>query len=97
MNAKEELLEILEFYKFKIKNNGCTMEEINSAAKMLEENLNISGTIRDFAEFYDVPESVIRTNISRKLIDKPKRKVMYPFHKFIKIAPEKWKNKLHKG
>ena len=93
MDAKDELIEILDYWKFKIKRNGCTMEEIESAANMIKENMRIDGTIKDFAEFYGVPESVVRTNIARKMLDKPKRKLLYPFNKFIKIAPEKWHKK----
>ena len=55
--------------------------------------MKIDGTIKDFANFYGVPESVVRTKIARKMIDKPKRKVLYPFNKFIKIVPEKWHKK----
>lgn len=93
MNAKEELIEMLDYYKFKVKRDGCTMDEIESATKLLQENVPMSGTIKDFADFYGVPESLVRTNIARKMIDKPKRRVMYSFHKFIKIAPEKWRKK----
>lgn len=89
MDAKKELLEILDYYKYRVQ-NGCTMDEIDSTLKMLENNMKVNGTIKDFADFYGVPESVVRTNIARKMIDKPKRKVLYPFHKFIKIVPEKW-------
>jgi hypothetical protein len=69
------------------------MDEINSATKVLEENLKIHGTISDFAKFYDKPENQIRATISRKLVEKPKRKVLYPFHKFAKIIPENWRKK----
>lgn len=94
MDAKKYLIETLDYYKKRIQNDSCTMEEINSAAKAIESNMEVHGTISDFAKFYDVPETTIRTNIARKLFDKPKRKVLYPFHKFIKIVPDKWlKNK----
>ena len=92
-DASKYLIEILEFYIFKLKKNGCTMEEINAATKALEENMNINGTISDFAEFYGVPETTIRTNIFKKMFAKPKRIVLYPFHKFIKIVPAKWRQK----
>lgn len=92
MDAKKELLEILDYYKYRVQ-NGCTMDEINSTLKMLENNMKVNGTIKNFADFYGVPESVVRTNIARKMVDKPKRKVLYPFHKFIKIVPEKWHNR----
>lgn len=90
MDAKKELLEILDYYKFRVQ-NGCTMEEINSTLKALESNMDIDGSISDLAKFYNKPESQIRAEISRKLIAKPKRKVLYPFHAFRKIVPESWK------
>ena len=95
MNARDELIEILEYYIYKLKKNGCTMAEIESAKKALVENMEIDGTIGDFADFYGIPQNQIRATISRKLLAKPKRRVMYPFHKFAKIVPEKWKGKGH--
>lgn len=87
---KEHLIEILEFYIFKLRRDGCTMEEIEAATRTLEENIPVSGTIGDFAEFYKKPESQIRATIARKLLAKPKRRLLYPFHEFHKIAPYKW-------
>ena len=91
MDVSKLLSEILGYYKYKVDNNLCTMSEMNDALKALESNMEIHGTISDFARFYDVPETTIRTNISRKLLAKPKRKVLYPFHKFAKIVPDKWR------
>lgn len=94
LDAKTHLIEILDFYKYKLQNNLCTMDEINSATKVLEENMQMEGTIKDFANFYDVPEVTVRTTIFKKLLSKPKRVVLYPFHKFRQIVPDKWrKNK----
>ena len=93
IDAKKILLEILDYYKYKIDNNFTTMDEINSVVKVLEENMEISGTIEDFAKFYGVTEGNVRATINRKLIAKPKRRVLYPFHLFRKIVPEKWLNK----
>ena len=93
MDVKKNLLEILDYYKQRIKTDSCTMSEMNSALKALEENMKINGTISDFARFYGQKEQNVRTVISRKLIDRPQRKVMYPFHAFRKIVPEKWKDK----
>lgn len=91
MDIKKNLSEILSYYKHKVDNNLCTMEEMNSTLKLLQENMEINGTISDFAKFYGVSESNIRATISRKLIAKPKRKLLYPFHPFAKVVPEKWK------
>ena len=85
MDAKKLLSEILAYYKDKVDNNLCTMEEMESACKVLEENMEVYGTIGDFAKFYGQSEGNVRTAINRKLIAKPKRALLYPFHKFIKV------------
>lgn len=93
LNPKTYLTEILDYYKYKLDNNLCTMEEMDSLAKTIEEKMEIQGTISDFAKFYDQPESSVRATISRKLLAKPKRKVYYPFHLFSRIVPTKWHKK----
>lgn len=90
IDPKAYLIEILDFYKQKLLNGGCTMEEIRNVTKVLQENVDVNGTISDFAQFYGVPETTVRTNIFRKLLAKPKRVVLYPFQKFAKIVPRKW-------
>lgn len=52
MDAKHILSEILGYYKYKVDNNLCTMAEMESAQKALTENMEIYGTIDDFAKFY---------------------------------------------
>lgn len=91
LDAKSYLIEILEYYIYRLKNNACTMDEINSATKVLEENMQIHGTITDFANFYGRSESNIRATIARRLLAKPKRLLLYPFHAFNKIIPDSWK------
>ena len=93
MDAGKLLSEILGYYKYKVDNNLCTMDEMNDALNALENNMEVYGTIDDFAKFYDVTSTNIRATIARKLLAKPKRKVLYPFHKFAKIIPDKWRNK----
>lgn len=93
MDANKLLSEILGFYKYKVDNNLCTMDEMNGAIKALENNMEIHGTISDFAKFYGVSESNVRASIARKMFAKPKRLLLYPFHKFIKIIPENWRKK----
>lgn len=91
MDAKKYLSEILSFYKYKIDKNLCTPEEMESVAKILDENMKMYGTIEDFAKFYNVSEGNVRATINRKLLAKPKRRVYYPFHEFRKIIPESWR------
>lgn len=93
MNVNKFLIETLDYYKQRIENDSCTMEELNSIFNTLMENMEIHGSISDFAKFYGVPENQVRATISRKLIAKPKRKLLYPFQKFLKIIPESWHKK----
>lgn len=91
IDAKQELLEILDFYKYRIQ-NGCTMGEINSTLKMFENQMNLDGTIEDFANFYGKSKTAVSSQIKRNLIAKPKKNVtLYPFHKFRKIIPDSWR------
>lgn len=71
MDANKLLSEILGYYKHKVDHNLCTMEEMNDALKTLESNMTVQGTISDFARFYDVPETTVRTNIFRKMFAEP--------------------------
>ena len=94
MDAKELIQLTLEFYKYKIDNNLCTMEELQSVADMLQRNINIMGTAEDFAKFCDTSESNVRSIINRHVVEKPKRRVYYPFLSFIKnISPKLLKKK----
>ena len=93
MDAKNEILEVLEFWKYKVTNNLCTPEEMESLSKMLQENMDMYGTVEDLAKFFDVSEAQIRTTINRKMIDKPKRRVYYRFMSFLKIIPKSWRDK----
>lgn len=94
MNAKDELIEILDYYKFKLKRDGCTMAEINSTIKAIESNMNSDGTLDDFADFYGKSKTAVSSQIKRNLIDKPKKNVtLYPFHKFRRIVPDSWHKK----
>ena len=88
---KHNLSEILGYIKYKLDNDLCTQEEIESVSRMVQENLELHGTIEDIARFYDVPESKVRNTINRKMVEKPKRRVYYRFLSFMKIVPEKWR------
>lgn len=88
---KHNLSEILGYVKYKLDNDLCTPEEIESVSRMVQENLELHGTIEDIARFYGVPESKVRNTINRKMVEKPKRRVYYRFLSFMKIAPKKWR------
>lgn len=68
------------------------MAEIDSATRALKENMEIDGTISDFANFYGKSKDAVNSVIKRNLLAKPKRNVvLYPFHKFRKIIPPSWR------
>lgn len=89
---KNNLSEVIGFIKYKVDNDLCTPEEIESVARMVQENLELYSTVEDLAKFYGVPETKIRNTINRKMLEKPKRRVYYRFLSFMMIAPEKWNN-----
>lgn len=95
VNLKEELRAILRYYDKRL--DSCTMQETKSVYRMFVENMELDGTIRDFAEYYNTSESNIRSTICRKLLAKPKRVLLYPFHKFMKVVPEKTRKKAKEG
>ena len=92
IDLKEEMRTILRFYEQRL--DSCTMAELKSAVKMFTNNMELDGTIDDFAEFYGKSRDAVYGVIKRKLVAKPKRNVvLYPFHAFRKIAPKSWGRK----
>lgn len=97
MDAKETIKQTLDFLKYKVDNDLCTMEELRSVSDLLQNSLNVIGTVEDFAKYCDQSEGNVRTVINRKVIDKPKRRVFYRFFPFIKSVPSKWLKNKRKG
>lgn len=92
IDVKEELRMILKFYEQRL--DGCTMREVKSVTNALMENMDIDGTLDDFAEFYGKSKDAVSSVIKRRMIEKPKRNVvLYPFHAFRKIVPSSWRRK----
>lgn len=91
--VKQNLKELFQFGIYKLDNNLCTPSELRSLERMVEGNLEMDASIKEIADFFEKPEVNVRVAINQKLAAKPKRKVLYPFIKFLKIAPKKWHNK----
>lgn len=92
--VRDELIRLLDYYKKQLQNGECTLNAMLTFYKLMTENLNVVGTAKDFAEFYGVSEDSVRHVINRYMVQKPTRRVFYPFHPFTKIIPHKWlKNK----
>jgi len=90
MDAKETIKQVLDFLKYKVDNDLCTMEELRSVSDVLQNSLNVIGTTEDFAKYFGKPEYTVRNVISRNMMDKPKRRVFYKFFQFIRNVPRKW-------
>lgn len=88
---KQLLLEILDYYRYKITNDKCTQDDMKSVYKVLSENVTSQATIKDIAEFYNQSESNVRNVICRNFIEPPQRRVHYDFHSFIKFIPKSWR------
>lgn len=90
MDAKTLIRQTLDYWRYKLDHDLCTMEELDSIARMMENNLRVMGTAEDFAKYCGKTEQAVRNVISRKVLDKPKRRVYYRFFPFIKNIPDKW-------
>lgn len=91
--AKKIVLEFLDFLKYKVENDLLAMEDIDSIASAIKEDLKIVATSDDLATFYGQSNGNVRSLISRRMIQKPHRRVYYSFNAFSKIVPERWKTK----
>ena len=84
------LSDFFGFLQYKVDNDLLTLDEVESLAKIIREQIPISGTAEDFAGYYGQSVDNVRVTISRKYLGKPKRKVLYSFIKFCGIKPSKW-------
>lgn len=89
--VRKILSDCLGFLKYKVDNNKLTLDEEQAFVKLIEENIPVSGTSRDFAEYYKQSPINVRCVISRKMLDKPVRKVLYPFLSFARKIPSSWR------
>lgn len=90
---KKILLDIIDYYRYKIDSDQCTESDMRSAFNLLSNNLVCDTTIKDLALHYNQSESNVRNVIARFYIPKPKRRVFYNFIEFLKVMPDKWLDK----
>ena len=92
MTPKETLSEIFGFYKYKIDNDLCTPEEIENAAKLVQQEVGIYASIEDLAKFYGKSKDAVSGVIKRRMFEKPRRNiVLYSFRAFQKYVPDSWR------
>lgn len=88
--SREILIRSIDYLKYKIEHNTLSVSEMQALVRFFCEDLNLEGTAEDFADFFGQSKNNVKVAICRKLIDSPKRKVLYPFSKFIRIVPRTW-------
>ena len=88
---KRTLLEIIDFVRYQVENDKCTMEELRSVCNTLENNLEIDCTTHDLVERYGQSYSNVRNVLSRNWLPKPKYRHLYNFAKLSKYLPKSWK------
>lgn len=98
MNSSRKLLiNVCDYLKSQLEDESeCSMEEIESIAKIASRELDARGTISDFAKFYGQSESNVKNVIGRRFIPKderPKRQVTYRLGWFDRMKPKSWERK----
>lgn len=88
--CKRIISDFLGFLKYKVDNDQLALEEERAIVSFIEENLPLHGTADDFAGYFRQPASNVRNVISRRMLSKPKRRVVYSFLDFRRIIPDKW-------
>ncbi len=91
---KNILLDMIDFYRYKIVNDKCTSEDMKAAFELLRDKAVSEATIKDIANFYSQSENNVRNVVSRKVMSKPKRAVLYNFFDVANIIPESWRRRL---
>lgn len=89
--AKKIISDFLGFLKYKVDNDKLSLSEMQDAIRVIDK-IDLHGTANDFAEYYGQSPVNVRSQISRKMLEKPIRAVLYSFRSFSKIVPDKWKH-----
>lgn len=86
------VVEFLDFLKYKIEHKKLTLKEVEELHSLFLNSINPYSTIDDLADYYCKDKARIRTEIARKMLSKPIRKVYYNFNEFNTIIPDSWKH-----
>ena len=95
MTPQEEFsLEVLDLLASKIKNGGCTKQQLDAIYNVTSENLPIWATADEIASHFGKTKDAVHSIIKNKLLSKPKRNItLYDFKEFCKKIPSSWRKK----
>lgn len=91
---KDFIIEVLDLFKSKLKNNECTKEQTDAVYNTIIENLDIFATVDELSQHYGKSRESVYGVIKRRMIQKPKRNItLFNFKAFSKIIPSSWRKK----
>lgn len=91
---KDFIIEVLDLFKSKLKNNECTKEQTDAVYNTIIENLDIFATVDELSKHYGKSRESVYSVIKRRMIQKPKRNVtLFNFKAFAKLIPSSWHKK----
>ena len=85
------LCDFLGFLKHKVETEGLTLEEQQALLRVIEESVPVYATTEDLAGYYKKSQTAVRSILHRKMLSKPRRRVLYNFREFQRVVPDKWK------
>lgn len=88
--GRKILAEMLGFVKHRVEKGWFTLEEMSMLGHFAD-CVPIYATVEDLASYYGKSETAIRSVIHRRMMSKPKRRVLYDFHEFQRVVPDKWR------
>lgn len=86
---KRVIIDFLDFLRYQVLNDKCTMEELKSIHDNIVSNIEVDATIPDIARHFNQTETNVRNHLWK--LPRPKRRVYYSFTKFLNIVPKKWR------
>lgn len=89
--GRKILAEMLGFLKYRVENGWFTLEETMSMFRMFEDSVPVYATVEDIAGYYGKSQTAVRSVIHRRMLSKPKRRVLYDFHEFQRVVPDTWR------
>lgn len=88
------IIEVLDLFKSKLKNNQCTKEQTDAVYRVISENLPIFATADEIANHYGKSRDAVHSVIKNKMFEKPRRNVtLYNFKAFAHYIPSSWRKK----
>lgn len=89
--CKKLLCEFLDFLKYKIEHDALTLEEELAMLRVFERSIRLSATSEDLSRYFGKSEVAVRSVISRRMMTKPRRRVLHDFREFVRVMPDKWR------